>query len=80
MFTTSYEEAEECVIPMRKMEPTQVGVTVEGGSLVMRTASTDHFEVMNLSNVRAGGCWDICNQSSMVRLLEKGTVIKLVVS
>jgi hypothetical protein len=79
MFTASFED-EGRIIPMKEMEPCQMAVTIPSGELVMRTASASHFEVMNLSNVRADGFWPCPPKSSMVRLLKKGTVIKLVVS
>ncbi len=41
---------------MSKMEPLEVGITKDN-EIVMRTASVDQFEVMNLSNPGAGRCW-----------------------
>ena len=47
--------------PMSRLEPLQIAkITGESsykGDIVMRTASYLNFEVMNLSNPKAGACW-----------------------
>lgn len=40
----------------QEMEPLQVCVT-EDGTVVMRTASSGKFEIMDLSTPCADGCW-----------------------
>jgi hypothetical protein len=60
------------IIRMDEMKPLQVGVVHSSqykGIYVLRTASVDKFEVMNLSDPQADECWlDSTNQ--MVRLLD----------
>jgi hypothetical protein len=78
-----HEEEETKIIPMRDMEPLDIGIVIEedGGyrdSIVMRTASPYSFEVMDLSHPGADGCWT-GEPTLEVRLLEKGTKITLVV-
>lgn len=63
------------IIEMKYMEPLEVGIVVDdimyGGDYVMRTASYDKFEVMNISNARRCKCW--CNYPTLkVRLLGEG--------
>ena len=46
--------------PMYKMRPLEVCVVVSSdytGNVVMRTASSNHFEVMNLTKSVKDGCW-----------------------
>ena len=46
--------------PMYEMQPLEVCVVVEGlykDHVVMRTADSDHFEVMDLTNPRPNSCW-----------------------
>ena len=46
--------------PMYQMQPLEVCVVVEGqykDRLVMRTADSDHFEVMDLTDPRPDSCW-----------------------
>ena len=46
--------------PMYQMQPLEVCVVVEGqykDHVVMRTADSDHFEVMDLTNPRPNSCW-----------------------
>ena len=50
------------VILMDDMKPLQIGTIVNGpscynGDIVMRTASTDKFEVMDLTVPGEDGCW-----------------------
>jgi hypothetical protein len=62
------------IIPMNQMEPLQVAVVVSSGAIVMRTASTQHFEVMNLTASEPSRCWT-GYPSIHVRLLPSGTKI-----
>jgi hypothetical protein len=51
---------ERRIVKMTDMRPLDVGRIVAGpsrGVLVMRTASTAHFEVMNLSNMIVNSGW-----------------------
>ena len=46
--------------PMYEMQPLEVCVIVSdhyAGEVVMRTADTDHFEVMDLTNPKPDSCW-----------------------
>lgn len=44
--------------PMSEMEPLEVCVVVgRTEHIVMRTASTEKFEVMNLTDLKASNCW-----------------------
>jgi len=51
------------VSTMDEMKPLEIGVICEApgnsnkGHLVMRTASTQNFEVINLTDPREDGCW-----------------------
>jgi len=51
------------VIPMGNMKPLQLAVIVDqvntrhAGHVVMRTASVDDLEVMDLSDAHADNCW-----------------------
>ena len=60
--TISNKEKSEYV-KMSKMKPYDVAVIKTPGSyygeVVMRTASLNKFEVMNLSNPEDDSCWDI---------------------
>ena len=70
-------------VKMRNMKPMQVGVVVTDdckqgyiGRYVMRTASTEKFEVMDLSKPGQNKCWT-GNPNLEVRLLEEGESITL---
>ena len=46
--------------PMYEMRPLEVCVVVDGAyvdHVVMRTADSDHFEVMDLTDPRPDSCW-----------------------
>jgi len=69
------------MIEMKYMAPFSVGVIEDMGSaynghMVMRTASSDNFEVMDLSTMKPGSCWASGN-GIKVRLLPKGQKIVL---
>ena len=71
---------------MLDMEPLEIGTIVktnrdstQAGHVVMRTSSTRHFEVMDLTDPKVGGCWTN-EPSKMVELLPVGEAIMLEVS
>lgn len=69
-------------IKMGDMKPCQIGIieddeTYHNQEVVMRTANSDVFEVMSISNPGDDACWDDPKISIMVRLLPKGTKIIL---
>jgi len=73
------------VISMSKLEPLQVAIVVDdngSGSynhVVMRTASEDEFEVMDLTVPGIDRCWTTPNNVA-VSLLEPGEVVTLEIS
>lgn len=71
------------IVKMGRMNPLQVGVIVEGeampeqvGCYVMRTASSEDFEVINLSNPGTDKCWNFRSPIE-VRLLGEGESVTL---
>jgi hypothetical protein len=54
-------DKDENVVEMRNMKPMQIGKILPtepyAGDIVMRTQSTDTFEVMNLTNYADNTCW-----------------------
>lgn len=69
---------------MNDMKPCQIcrivksSASENGGHIVMRTASTTKFEVMDLSEPGADSCW--CNKPDIeVVPLIAGTEIKIIV-
>jgi hypothetical protein len=60
---------------LMEMKPLQVGRIIlnklHGGHVVMRTASTSHFEVMNLTDPGEDVCWTSENEIQ-VELFEPG--------
>lgn len=76
------QEERSVVIPMNEMEPCAIGVVCDysryDGHYVMRTASIDEFEVMDLSRPDPDACWDErCDRN--VRLLPVGSWVTLTV-
>ena len=68
--------------PMYEMQPLEVCVVVEGcyrDRVVMRTANTDHFEVMDLTLSRPDACW-VGKPSLKVRELYPGETYTLELS
>jgi len=71
--------------PMANMEPLEVCViednkSWQNGHVVMRTASGNNFEIMDLSDPQTGCCWaNHINKAGgpMVRALPAGTKIVL---
>lgn len=66
-------------IKMIDMQPLGVGRIANGyykGCIVMRTASSDNFEVMDLTESRVDGCWT-CASTIEVELLPVGEKIVL---
>ena len=82
MFKTEIKEIEKRkIIAMWDMKPLQIGRIVEtgfehNGEFVMRTASTDKFEIMSLSKPKENGCWTYSCEFE-VELLPPGTQIIL---
>jgi hypothetical protein len=78
-------KAEDTIIPMRDLMPLQAGVIFSdihyaAGSLVIRTASEEKFEVISLSNPKPGSCWQNPNIHDKVRLLRPGETYTLEIS
>lgn len=73
------------VVKMSEMEPLQIGKIISGesykGNIVMRTASVDTFEVMNLTIFRTNRCWTSRERINTieVELLPPTTSVKLVI-
>ena len=71
--------------PMANMEPFEIGViednrSWQNGHVVMRTASGNNFEIMDLSDPQTGSCWaNHINKAGgpKVRSLAAGTKIVL---
>jgi len=68
-------------INMNDMRPYDIGTVVSvgdyNGQMVMRTASRENFEVMNISNPGANKCWS--SSTLMVEPLKSGTKVIMVV-
>jgi len=65
-----------------EMEPCEIGRVINGcykGCIVMRTASIDKFEVMNLSHPGVDSCWTNTRLGVGIRVipLEKGEKLTL---
>jgi len=78
------EEDIDGVIPMKDMKPLDIGVVYDvsssyHGRYVMRTHSSDHFEVMDLTKSSTDACWVIPNNIP-VRLLGEGESITIKLS
>jgi hypothetical protein len=58
-------------IPMGDMKPLEVGFIEASNTYVMRTASKDKFEVIDLSHPRKNGCWTAAGVDVPVMLLKK---------
>ena len=69
--------------PMYEMQPLEVCVIVDPfrytDSVVMRTADTDHFEVLDLTKSRPDSCW-VGKPSLKVRELYPGETYTLELS
>ena len=81
MKTVHHNDRDDRVIRMMDMEPLQLGVIVDdfncNNTVVMRTASRDKIEIIDLSEPEANGCWTIKACPLMVRLFAKGESITL---
>jgi len=68
-------------IPMNQMKPLQVAEIVRGtthkGDIVMRTASEDTFEVMNLTRPGPDVCWNAVSDSVIVQLIKYSITIEI---
>jgi len=75
---TDVKEKSKTIL-MSGMKPADIAVITdkdsETGSIVMRTADIDNFEVMNLSRPGPNDCWGDCPVE--VELLPPGTEITL---
>lgn len=85
MFNTKLNnEIELNTIPMNEMKPCQIGIIISSydnkynSTLVMRTASTNNFEIMDLTHPGTDSCWSK-GVSLRVQLLQKGDSITLTV-
>ena len=75
----------DTVVEMGDLEPFQIGIIVDTdssckvykGHLVMRTASTDKFEVMDISEPKEDMCWTDDDTSLKVRRLHSGEKVTL---
>jgi len=68
-------------VPMKNMKPCDIGIIKDSvgyydGHVVMRTASTSQFEVMNLTSPGQDKCWTD-EPDIAVELLAPGTEIVL---
>lgn len=83
MFKLITEKESKKTIPMPEMKPLQIGRIKSGEEcledIVMRTASLDKFEVMDLSCPGKDSCWESPN-SIDVELLPVGSRITLEVT
>ena len=75
-----YDKAGRVVL-MNEMQPLDEGYIVTIGSpyyghLVMRTASSKHFDVINLTDISPDSCWTN-NCELMVRLLSPGEAVTI---
>lgn len=86
-FDIEVEKPEEEVISVLDMDPLDIGIVVEGvnsmylGHIVMRTASVDDREIMDLTRATKDGCWTTFSTktSIKVKLFPAGTKITLTV-
>ena len=76
---------EEDIIFMCDMQALEVGVIVDEfdhstGHTIMRTASMEHFEVMDLTDLRPSSCWTSGKCKIKVKLFNSSDEITLGVS
>ena len=64
------------IIEMNDMEPLQVAEIVGSDELVMRTANSSGFEIIDLSDPSEDGCWEH-SPSVKVRLLSPNEKITI---
>ena len=71
---------------MSEMDPLEVCVVCDhsmgsyNGTLVMRTASLDNFEVINLSNLGADICWEDPNSNLRVSAYDGDKIVLILKS
>lgn len=75
------EQDDKRIIAMSAMNPLEVGVVVDEksdylGHYVLRTASTYHLEVINITTPRTNRCWTQA-QNIKVRLLNPDEKINI---
>jgi len=66
----------ERIVLMKDMKPFQAGRVVGSGHIVMRTAATSKFEVMDLTNHFPDSCWTGCPNLA-VQLLDSFVMIEI---
>ena len=71
------DNVEKNIIKMRDMKPLQIGRLIVGGHIVMRTASTRKFEVMDLTVPGLDSCWTNDDTDNNVELFAPDTTIIL---
>jgi hypothetical protein len=74
------KEGQKKTIPMTTMKPCQIGWCFYNGVkiLVMRTASVDTFEVMDLTNFHADSCWDYAPSHLYVELITEPVTVTFI--
>lgn len=78
--TTVKIEQEGKVISMSEMKPCEVAKIVDErhhGNIVMRTQSSEVFEVMNLTNFKKDRCWSSPSCPLKVQLLNAEITVKI---
>ena len=68
------------VVMMKDMMPLQIGKIVHNDRIVMRTASTSHFEVMDLSVPGLNSCWQDKTNDILVELFAPDVAINIKVN
>jgi hypothetical protein len=66
--------------PMGEMEPLEIGKIINNSysnAFVMRTASVETFEVMNLTDMKAKKCWTLKGSGLNVEIMPKGFQVTL---
>ena len=74
------DEGYSRIIPMNMMKPLDIGRLIDDpyeGHIVMRTASDQCPEVMDLTDPHSGSCWSGVLPNTKVKLLPSGTRIIL---
>jgi len=68
-------------VPMNQLKPLQAGIIVDGGRynnhVVIRTASKETFEVMDLTRSTADRCWNDIRVDTPIKLLDTPIIIKI---
>jgi hypothetical protein len=70
----------EKLIPMNELKPLEFAIATEGyckGHIVMRTASTNKFEVINISRFEENICWTDGDVDLLVQRINVDIIIKI---